>query len=242
MANHDTQTGQAQQADEFLRTKFTNTELYDWMVGQVTAIYHASYKLAYDLAKKAECAMQFELGREDLAYVEFGQWDHAKSGLLAGELLQHSLKRMDAAYLDHDTRELELTKRVSLRRIDPAALLALRESGACVFGLDEMLFDLDHPGHYFRRVKTVSLTFNATVDDHTSLGAKLSLVADQLRINTDLGSGYGRDADAPHEDSRFRDGVGGIQSIATSRGRDDTGLFELTSPTSGTCRSRAPAR
>jgi len=198
------------------------------MVGQVMAIYHASYKLAYDLAKKAEWAMRFELGREDLAYIEFGQWDHAKRGLLAGELLQHSLKRMDAAYLDHHTRELELTKRVSLRRIDPAALLALRETGECTFALDEILFDLDHPGHYFRRIKTVGLTLNATIDDHTSPGAKLSLVADQLRINTDLAAGYGRDADAPHEDTRFRDGLGGIQSIATSRGRDDTGLFELT--------------
>ena len=36
------------------RTKFTNTELYDWMVGQLSTVYFQSYQLAYDLAKRAE--------------------------------------------------------------------------------------------------------------------------------------------------------------------------------------------
>jgi hypothetical protein len=147
---------------------------------------------------------------------------------MSGERLHHSLKRMDAAYLDHNARELELSKRVSLRRTDPGALLDLCEHGSCTFALDEILFDLDHPGHYFRRIRSVSLSISATVDDHTSVGAKLTLLRDELRITAALEPQYPRSADAPQEDLRFRDGVGGIQSIATSRGRDDAGLFELS--------------
>lgn len=231
LANHQRQIAQSQQVDAFMRSKFTNAELYDWMVAQISAVYFQSYKLAYDMAKKAERALQFELGREDLAFIAFGAWDSLKKGLMAGERLNHSLKRLDGAQIEHNRREHELTKRVSLRQIDPRALLTLQETGACTFEVGELLFDLDHPGHYFRRLKSVGLSIDATVDAHTSPGATLSLVRDTLRVTASSpggAGGYPRDAEAPQDDTRFRDGVGGVQSIATSRGRDDAGLFELS--------------
>ena len=36
----------AANVDEFMRDKYTNRELYDWMVGQLSAVYFQSYRLA----------------------------------------------------------------------------------------------------------------------------------------------------------------------------------------------------
>ena len=35
-------------------------------------------------------------------------------------------------------------------------LVELRETGSCLIDLPEILFDLDNPGHYMRRLKTVA--------------------------------------------------------------------------------------
>src|SRR5262249_38869882 len=108
--NHDLQTDQAKEVDEHLRTKYTDEELYGWMQGQLAGLYFQTYKLAFDLAKKAERAFRHELGLQDSSFVQFGYWDNLKSGLLAGERLQTDLRRMEAAYLDRNRRELEITK------------------------------------------------------------------------------------------------------------------------------------
>ena len=96
-------------------TKFTNRELYDWMVGQISGIYFQSYQLAYDVAKRAECAYRYELGLNDSSFIQFGYWDSLKKGLLAGERLTYDLKRMEVAYLDQNKREYEIAKHVSLQ-------------------------------------------------------------------------------------------------------------------------------
>ncbi|KAL6401239.1 putative toxin subunit [Ilyonectria robusta] len=58
--------------------------------------------------------------------------------------------------------DYELTKSVSLRQLNPYSPLTLRESGACAcacaFDIPEVVLDMDFPGDYFRRIKTVSLT------------------------------------------------------------------------------------
>ena len=66
-------------------------------------------------------------------------------------MLHADLKRMEAAYLNQNARELEITKHVSLLQLDPVALVRLQETGECEFTVPEVLFDLDFPGHYFRR-------------------------------------------------------------------------------------------
>ena len=55
-------------------------------------------------------------------------------------------------------REYELTKHVSLLQVNPQALLQLRITGRCTVFLAEELFDMDGPGHYFRRIKNVAVS------------------------------------------------------------------------------------
>lgn len=53
LKNHELQIENAQKTDDFMRSKFTNKELYDWMIGQISAVYFKSYQLAHDFANKA---------------------------------------------------------------------------------------------------------------------------------------------------------------------------------------------
>lgn len=227
--NHDQQVDNAREVDEFLRRKFTNQDLYQWMIGQVSGLYFQSYQLAYDLAKRAERCFRFELGLQDSSYVRFGYWDSLKKGLLAGEKLQYDLRRLEAAYLEQNHREFELTKHISLLLLDPLALVRLRETGRCFVNLPEEIFDLDYPGHYFRRIKSVSITLPCVAGPYTTISCTLRLMKNSIRINTaDGNNGYPRNTDNPAEDTRFVENVIPASAIAASHAQNDSGVFELS--------------
>lgn len=84
-----------------------------------------------------------------------------RKGLLAGERRAFDLRRMEQAYAAAYGRQLELTKHVSLALTDPAALLQLRSTGECTLVAPEMLFALDYPGHYMRRIPSACVTIAA---------------------------------------------------------------------------------
>ncbi|MBI4488142.1 MAG: hypothetical protein HY694_03575 [Deltaproteobacteria bacterium] len=225
LENHDKQIENTKTVEEYMRGKFTNKELYDWMVGQISSIYFQSYQLAYDVAKRAERAFRHELGLADSNFIQFGYWDSLKKGLLAGEKLHYDLKRMEMAYLDQNKREYEITKHISLAMLDPIALVTLKETGDCFVNLPEAIFDVDHPGHYMRRLKSVSLTIPCVVGPYTSVNCTLTLLSNRVRQTTSTSPQYAWLGDM--EDNRFRYNIGAIQSIATSSAQNDSGVFEL---------------
>ncbi|HYV03016.1 MAG TPA: neuraminidase-like domain-containing protein [Blastocatellia bacterium] len=228
LKNHLLQIENAKASDEFMHSKFTNRELYEWMAGEISGIYFQSYQLAYDVAKRSERAFRFELGLEDSSFIQFGYWDSLKKGLLAGERLSHDLKRMEITYLDQNKREYELTKHISIALLDPVALIKLKETGQCFVSLEEPLFDMDYSGHYMRRIKSVALTIPCVTGPYTSVNCTLTLLKNSVRAKTGLSPEYNRDeGDSTNPDLRFRDSVGAIQSIATSSAQNDSGLFEL---------------
>ncbi|MFF4428113.1 neuraminidase-like domain-containing protein [Streptomyces sp. NPDC001513] len=223
LANHDLQAAHTREADRFLHGKYTGQELYDWMAGQLSTSYFQAYQLAYETAKRAEQAMRYELGADGPPLVRFGHWDTLHKGLLAGERLASDLNRLDAAYLAANAREFELSKAVSLAQTDPNALLALKETGSCYVSLPEALFDLDTPGHYLRRIKTVSFTVPCVSGPYTSVSLTATLMRSSVRTDPRLpGNRYARQT----PDARFRDYSGPVRSVVTSTGQDDSGLFE----------------
>jgi Tc toxin complex TcA C-terminal TcB-binding domain len=182
--------------------------------------------LAYEVAKRAEKAYRHELGLEDKDsnFIRFGYWDSLKKGLLAGERLALDLKRMEVAYLNNNKREFELTRHVSLRQLNPLALLTLRNTGSCNVGVPEWLFDRDCPGHYMRRIKNVAVSIPTVTGPYTSVHCMVSLLGSSLRNSPLLKDGrYPRQST---NDERFTDYAGAIQSIVTSGASNDTGLFE----------------
>jgi len=224
LKNHELQIDNAKKTDEFMRSKFTNKELYDWMIGQISSVYFRAYQLAHDFAKKAERSYRFELGNDD-SFISYGYWDSMKKGLQSADHLIHDIKRMETSYLDKNKREYELTKHISLSLLDPLALVMLRATGVCDFEVPEVLYDMDHPGHYFRRLKSVSISLPCIAGPYTSVSAKLSLVSNRYRKNSNPDTtGY---PEVPGNDERFVYNVGAIQSIAASNAQNDSGVFEL---------------
>lgn len=232
LENQKLQIENAKATDEFMRSKYTNKELYQWQIGQISSTYFRSYKLAYDLAKRAERCFRFELGLQDSSYINFGYWDSLKKGLLSGEQLQNDLHRLENAMLELNRREFEVTKHVSLSLLDPLALVKLRETGKCFFRVPEEIFDLDFPGHYFRRIKSVSLTLPCVVGPYTTVSCTVRLLKNSIRINTTNGdNGYPHNVDdvgLPADDTRFIENNIPVKAIAASNGQNDSGVFELT--------------
>ena len=230
LATHDLQTKNAQALQQFMLTKYTRQELYTWMIGQVSSVYYQAYQLAYDTAKKAERCYGYELASDD-TFISFGYWDSQKKGLLAADALLQDIKRMEAAYLDNNAREYELTKHVSLAQLDPGALLQLKATGQVTVGVPEVAFDLDHPNHYLRRIKTVAVSLVCNAGPYTTVGMTLSLVANKYRKSTAAKQGAVTDKDKYAEDTgndpRFAYNIGSISSVATSSAVSDSGLFEL---------------
>jgi len=221
--NHETVATAAADVDAFLHSKFTNTELYDWMIAQVSTTYFQAYQLAYTVAKRAERCFRRELGLRDSSYVQFGYWDSLKKGLHAADKLLFDLHRMEAAYLAQHERELELTKHISLVQIDPYALVQLRTTGECTISLPELLFDLDNPGHYQRTIKSVGVTVPCVVGPYTGVPLTLTLLDNHYRDSTNTSPQYARQSG---DDIRFVDDMGGLQAIVTSGAQNDPGMFE----------------
>lgn len=217
----------SKEVDERLHSKFTNAELYGWMQGEVSRIYYQFYRFAFDTARRAEQTMKRELMRPEVDatdYIQFNYWDTGRKGLLSGDALFLDLKRMEMAYHDNNKRELELTRHVSLRQLDPRALLLLRTTGACTLSVPEWLYDRDCPGHYMRRIKSVALSIPCVVGPYASVSCSLTLQKSTVRVSSLVGSGYARDTNNP--DDRFVDYMGSTDAIVTSTGTNDAGMFE----------------
>ncbi|MCB2190550.1 MAG: peptidoglycan-binding protein [Deltaproteobacteria bacterium] len=224
LANQRKQQEHAKQTEAFLRDKYTDQELYNWMTGQISSLYFQAYRLAYDVAKQAERAYRFELGLDESDFIRFGYWDSLKKGLLAGERLEQDIQRMETAYLDQNRREYELSKHVSLALLSPEALVSLRQTGTCYVELPEALFDLDCPGHYMRRLKSVSLSIPCVTGPYTVVSCKLTMLSNRTRKTAQSAPQY---ACSGSEDPRFNYSSGGVESIVTSTAREDSGMFQL---------------
>jgi len=220
-----------EQTDEmqaFLEDKFTRKDLYQWMSGHLAGLYFQSYQLAVDLAKSAERAFQYERNTNE-THIQFGHWDSLKKGLLAGERLMLELNQLEKAYIDGNARTLEIEKHISLAQLDPVRLLELKTTGVCEFGLPEILFDHDFPGHYCRKIKTVALSIPAVVGPYESVKATLTQLGNSTVLRPDLNASrylLGDAVDQP-DDSVLRVDWRPREEIAISSANNDAGTFEL---------------
>lgn len=217
LENHKQQIENSKEADEYMRSKYTNGELYSWMIAQLSTVYFQAYQLAIQMAKKAEQCYNFELPEPDTSktFIKPVYWDNLKKGLLSGEKLQHDLRLLETSYLDKNKRTLELSKDVSIALLNPGAILDLRADGECNFSLPEELFAFDHPGHYNRRIKSVSISIPCIAGPYTTIGATLTQTGNVIRREHNYSGG------ATYSGNTV------IDAIATSTGQNDNGMFEM---------------
>ena len=221
---------QNQDIERIFQQRFTSQELYQWMVGRLASLYSQTYQMALDLARSTQSAFQYERNTND-TFVNANGWNSLKKGLLAGEALSLNLNQMEKAYIERNARQLEIEKTISLRQLDPKALVDLKGNGSCTFALSEVLFDLDFPGHYLRKIKSVSLSIPAVVGPYQTLQATLIQHGNQVVLTPDvdtvkmlLGEATGNNRP---DASKLRTDWQAAQQIALSRGVNDAGLFEL---------------
>jgi hypothetical protein len=229
--SHEMQMDNAKEVDDFLRSKFTNRELHRWMSSSLSEVYFRSYQLAVDLAQRAERAFRHELGRTEMdPIITPTHWDNLKQGLLAGEQLSHDLKRLEAAYFDQNERELEIAKHVSVAQLDPLALIKLKEKGTCTIFIPEVLFDLDYPGHYFRRLKSVAISIPCVAGPYANVSCTLTLNQHSYRKSKAAADEAAYRSSDPFADQNaffFENGTNAIrQVIVTSSAQNDSGMFE----------------
>jgi hypothetical protein len=224
--NQQLQVSNSQAVQSFLTGKFTNQQLYSWMITQTSGVYFQCYKMALILAQQAESCYQLELGVASSSFIQPSYWNSLKKGLLSGESLYQDLKTLELAYLSQNKREYEISKSISLLLLDPMALITLKETGVCMVSLPEALFDMDYPGHYMRRIKSLSLTIPCVTGPYTSVNCTLTLVQSSIRAGTATsGTGY---AEQPiGSDPRFIYNYSATQSVATSTAQNDSGMFEV---------------
>lgn len=221
LADFEIQTEQATAVRDWMQSKYTSADLYDWMVGELATLYYESYKLALDVARQAEKCFQWEQASEE-TFIQATYWDSLRKGLLAGDKLQLDLERLERGFLDADEREMELTKHISLDEVDPVALLQLRKADVaeCSFETGEVLFDLDFPGHYLRRIKSVAVSVPCVSGGYLNVNAELSFTSGRTRMEPDDGAELVSDGDRGGDSIPAR--------ICTSSGQQDGGVFEMS--------------
>ncbi|KAM3416068.1 hypothetical protein BST61_g9553 [Cercospora zeina] len=231
IAMQQQQMDQSQEVMTFFREKYATSDLYSWMDGVTKTLYHQYYTNAFELAKKAELAFRFERPQQkNDSFIRAGYFDSAHDGLLAGENLYHDLKRLEMEYMQANGHDFEVTKSISLRLLNPVQLLHLRQEGSCEFELDELLFDMDFPGHYLRRIKSVAVTVPCVVGPYTTINGTLTLTSSEIRIKPSGSQDYARNASASPEqrdDGRFATVSAPIQRVAVCSGQTDAGVFQL---------------
>ncbi|MEO1433294.1 MAG: hemopexin repeat-containing protein, partial [Cyanobacteria bacterium J06633_8] len=228
---HLKQIEQMDSINTFMKGKFTNKQLYQWMVSKLSAMYYQTYQMAYEMSKAAEKAFQFERGlpEADVNYITSMYWDSQKKGLLAGQSLELDLDRMEKAYYENHRRGFEITKKVSLIKHDPIALFELKRRGVCTFNLNEADFDYDYPGHYNRQIKTVSITFTAREGD--LVNATLTQLTHKTVLKPDLKAVKFLMEPKDEPPLSIRSGWKANQQVAFSHTNtftgDSQGLFEI---------------
>lgn len=101
-------------------------------------------------------------------------------------------------------------------------MLKLRDEGCAEFTLPELLFNMDFPGHYCRRIHSVSVLIPCILGGFTSLNGTLTLLSHKYHV-----SSTAKDANAYTQAAEFHTDRIPITSIAVTSGVQESGTFNL---------------
>jgi hypothetical protein len=85
---------------------------------------------------------------------------------------------------------------------------------------------MDYPGHYMRRIKSISVTIPNVAGPYTTVSFMLTLNQAKIRKNSQLLDGNYEETPVGN-DPRFVYQTGGRESICTSSAQNDSGMFEM---------------
>jgi hypothetical protein len=223
----------------FMKKRATNAELFGWLLGQLKALHYQAYDAVVGLCISAQTALSAETGDYDSQIPLPQVWLDNRHGLTAGEHLRGYLLRMEREYLHRHERRLELVKPISLRQLFDdgrqvgfdswqRALDSLQDTGTLEFGLTQLLFDRDHPGHYCRQISSVEVDLPVLTGPYENVKATLLQVSSTTATKATARSVeylYASGNAVAPVDVRFNLRSG--QQIALSMGIADTGMAAM---------------
>ncbi|MCA9423403.1 MAG: hypothetical protein KC592_20455, partial [Nitrospira sp.] len=164
---------QAETIAQFLSTKFTNAELYDWMSEVLEGVYSFFLQQATATAQLAAQQLAFERQEPIPSIILSDYWEAPKDnftssnlsenapdrrGLTGSARLLQDIYQLDQFALQTDRRKLQMTKTISLASLSPVEFQRFRETGEMPFYTLGGMFDRDFPGHYLRLIKRVRVS------------------------------------------------------------------------------------
>lgn len=170
---------------EFLKTKFTNAELYRWMGNVLERTYSYMLNIATAVAKTAEQQYYFEQQEQAGPFILTDYWEVPQTGSLTGggidrrgmtgsaRLLQ-DITRLDQYAFETTKRKLQMTKVISLGQLYPDAFQTFIQTGVLNFDLTDRLFDYDFPGHYLRLINGVKVSVIGLIPVYDNIKATLT--------------------------------------------------------------------
>jgi hypothetical protein len=218
-------TDHAADSLEFLKTKFTNAELYNFMSNVLERSYSYMLNLATSTAKTAERQLYFERQEQAGPFVLNDYWEAPttggaggstdRRGLTGSARLTVDVTRLDQFAFETNKRKLQMTKVISLAQNFPSEFQQFKETGVINFALTNKLFDYDFPGHYLRLINSVKTTVIALVPVYDNI--KATLTAGSISYTVIGGTTFQR---VPIRRTE-------IDSVALTSASNATGVFEM---------------
>jgi len=162
--------GHAEDTLEFLKTKFTNAELYRWMGNVLERSYSYMLSLATAVARTAERQYYFEQQEQAGPFILDDYWEVQETGMgsqgggtdrrgMTGSVrLLQDITRLDQFAFENTKRKLQLTRVISLGQLFPEEFQTFRETGVLNFELTNQFFDYDFPGQYLRLINGMKVS------------------------------------------------------------------------------------
>ncbi|MFJ7969554.1 neuraminidase-like domain-containing protein [Streptomyces sp. NPDC096324] len=216
-AEFDTQEQALKNAAEiqaFLEDKFTSAELHDWRRQHLRELFRRSCEVAMESFEAATGAYRWQREWSDFATLpRVSKPASARDELLFGHDLMTCLQELNRRFQASEVVGPQAVHRFSLREINALALYDLREHGEATFDLAEVLFDVDHPEHYDRRIKGLQVSVLCNRGPLMGTGGTLTLKSSRRRREP---------GKSPESDPLL-----GTNSISLSTGQNDSGTFEV---------------
>jgi hypothetical protein len=181
------QSEHAEAVADFLSTKFTNVELYEWMSDVLRDVYGYFLQQATTTARLASAQLGFERQATPPTFIQADYWQPNEDSFGAGDekspdrrgltgsaRLLRDIYQLDQYAFDTNKRGLQPSRTISLAQFAPAEFQRFRETGVLRFGTSLEMLDRELPGHYLRLIKRIKTSVIALIPPNQNIHASLA--------------------------------------------------------------------
>ncbi|MCF1266150.1 hypothetical protein LH673_12185 [Morganella morganii] len=226
----------------FSQTRQVNESLYQKMANIIGLLHDQLCSLVRTFCSLTEAAWRYETDDyKRQTFIPADLWSGDNLGVLVGVKLQKALLEMEMAYTQQNTRRLNITKTISLKSLVSNNLVkkdetplttwdevkdALKGAEKLSFGLSHQFFDMDFPGHYARKIHSLSVTFPTLLPPYQNMRVLLEQTSNTLLVSPDIDAVESLYTSTEKVNNQsIINNLRVNQKIILSRGNDDSGEF-----------------